>query len=189
MSSCELRERSGVEPRGEWAVEQCVEADEQSFLVSCSPLNAVLCRAWRGRQGVTLDQLLKSNSVWSILLVCAFGALAGFAPETGRILLLTLAIGYGGVALLALKKRPWAVGVSIIVAIGACLRWAPVVVLNTWLFVSGDARYRDSPGTIIIVGVYALLFAIPATFLVIGYALRRSDIVVLIRSRNNELPA
>lgn len=148
----------------------------------------MLCRARWGRR-VTLDQLLKSNTAWSVLLVLAFGTLAGLAPAAGRILLLTLAVGYGGVALLALKKHRWAVGVSILVAIGACLRWAPVVLLNTWLFASGDARYRDSPATIIVVGVYALLFAIPATLLVIGYALRRNDIVVLIRGRNNEQPA
>ena len=123
--------------------------------------------------------------MWSALLVCVFGYSVTVRLSAGTVLLLGMVLGYAGIASLALKKHKSAVAGSVVAAIVVAGRWLPMVLLNLWLFMSGDARYRDSPGTILGVVLYALIFAIPSTFLLAGYGLCLNQVIGLFVGRQN----
>ena len=138
---------------------------------------------------MTLDPFLKANAAWSIVLVGALGLLAVGGPSVVRAALLALAVSFAGASLSALRHRRWAVAVVVIAAPAVALLWTPTVVVNFWLFAQGDTRYRDSPATILVVALYAVLFALPSCMLAVGYGLNRKRIVELFRGHKNESAA
>lgn len=96
--------------------------------------------------------------------------------------LLGLVVGYVVIAVFTLLGKRWAWGISVIVAFSLMIRWLPMVLINAWMFISGHELYQDSPATIFIVLLYAVLFAIPATFLCGLYIWQRKRIWQLIRA-------
>ncbi len=138
---------------------------------------------------VTLDNCLKANVVWSVLMVLAIGSLAITSFPSAWAAVFGVALGFAAASFAALRHQAWALGVVIGGALAMALRWTPMVLLNAWAFAQGDPRYGDSPGTILVVVIYAVLFAIPGCLLVFGYAMHGRAILGLIRSRKNERTA
>ncbi len=98
-----------------------------------------------------------------------------------RALLLALACIYLIVSLLAMFHMRWAVGTCVLVAFVLMIRWLPMVSVNIWMFFSGHELYQDSPATILIVLIYAIVFAVPATLLCILYLANRKKLWQIIR--------
>jgi hypothetical protein len=89
---------------------------------------------------------------------------------SARLLMLSLAILYLGVAILALRGWRLAFALSVAVALLETVWGLPTFVLNVAMFITGHELYRHSPATIIIVLIDGILFAIPALVLCIVYA-------------------
>jgi accessory gene regulator protein AgrB len=89
-----------------------------------------------------------------------------------RLVMLSLTILYLGVAILALRGWRWALLLSVAVALLEVVWWAPALITNMWMFVTGHELYQDSPATIIVVLIEALLLVIPAAVLCIAYAVQ-----------------
>lgn len=98
-----------------------------------------------------------------------------------RAVIFALCIFFVVVSLLALLKNRWAIAISVLVAIILMLRWLPMVIINTWMFISGHELYQDSPATILVVLSYAIVFAIPSTILNILYFVNRKPIWQFVR--------
>jgi len=128
---------------------------------------------------MTLNRVLLGNVIWSVTMLSAFAWLYVASPSDARQTLLLLSTANIGIAFLARQGQRWAIALSIAVATLLFLRWAPVVAINWWMFFTGHQLYRDSPGTILIVGIMTLLFALPATVLLVGYALNRHALAPL----------
>jgi hypothetical protein len=112
------------------------------------------------------------NLCWAICMLLAFIALVIGGSNLPRVVLLVLATAYVWLALQARLRKPWAVGVSICIAVALMFRWLPMVVVNFLMFYAEDPLYLDSPATILVVITYAVLFALPATVLVLAYGLQ-----------------
>ena len=113
-----------------------------------------------------LKRTLQLNVAWASLMWLAFLILFVGSPNVLRASLLVALSAFIAVAFLAVRGNRWALALSICVAVLLLVRWLPMVVVNFWMFFTNHPLYLDSPATIFIVGINAILFAIPATILV-----------------------
>jgi hypothetical protein len=134
---------------------------------------------WHPLASITMPIVLTINLVWSIVMLAAFTLLYVGAPDAPREMLLVLGLANATLAAVARRRNRWGIAGSVAVAALAALRWVPMAVYNWRMFFDGHKLYSDSPGTIIIVAVYSLLFAIPATVLLVGYALNSRALLLL----------
>jgi hypothetical protein len=116
-------------------------------------------------------------------MLAAFGYLAVGGYTNVRGALLALAAAYVIASVFALRGSRWAVAISVAASALLTLRWLPVVVMNTWMFISGHELYQDSPGTIFIVASYAIVFAIPSTMILALFILKRKELWLSFRSQ------
>jgi len=63
------------------------------------------------------------------------------------------------------------------------LAWANFVI-NSYMFLTGHELYRDSPGTILVVAIYAVFGIFPATGLLILGAISSGHILAVLRGRH-----
>jgi len=98
-----------------------------------------------------------------------------------RAVFLALSVCFVIVAFQAISKNRWAVAISILVASLVMVRWLPMVVVNSWMFISGHELYQNSPATIFIVIINIIIFTAPSTALCISYFLNRKKLWQLIR--------
>jgi hypothetical protein len=129
-----------------------------------------------------LQKTLQLNLAWSCLLAAAFACLFALGPSIARAALALASFAFIGVSVMAARRRRWAVCAVILVATVLLIQHLPPVVLNAWLFLTRDSLYLDSPGTILVVAVSAVIFALPALLLVVTYACRWRDVHALLSS-------
>jgi hypothetical protein len=122
------------------------------------------------------------NFAWSLLMLAAFGYLAVGSYNNVRGALLLAAATYVAASAVALRGSRWAIATTVVVAVLLLIRWLPVVVVNTWMFISGHELYRDSPGTIFIVAAYAVVFAVPAAIVCTLFYLNGKVLRFMLRS-------
>lgn len=116
------------------------------------------------------------NLGWSFLMLVWFAYLALGRYSHSRGVMLALATVYAIVAIFTLRQQRRAVAVSVVVASILMVRWLPMVGVNFWMFITRNELYQDSPATIFIVAVYALVFAVPATLLCTLYFMKRRNL-------------
>ncbi|MGH8243648.1 MAG: hypothetical protein ACRETY_09890 [Steroidobacteraceae bacterium] len=97
--------------------------------------------------------------------------------------LLAAAVAFVVTSRVALRNRRWAICLAVFIAMLVMVWWLPMVIVNIWMFLSGHELFKDSPATIFIVLVGAILFAIPATILCVLYVLNRNELLLLLRNR------
>ena len=102
--------------------------------------------------------------------------LGGYSHSRAGIALLSVA--YFVVAMQTLRHKRWAIVISILVAFLLMIRWLPMVIINSLMFITGDELYLNSPATIFIVFIDAILFAIPSTVLSVIYAVKYKTLKV-----------
>lgn len=105
-----------------------------------------------------------------------------------RAMLFALGVIFIVMSVFALYEKRWAIAACVLIAVILMLRWLPVAVINTWMFISGHELYQDSPATILVVLSYAIVFAIPATILSTLYMFNRKSIWPLIRYGKSSSP-
>lgn len=109
-----------------------------------------------------MDFVLKFNRVWAFLLVIIFGL---FALNGTLLPVFVAALVYLAVSFLAIRKNRVAVILVFIFSGLFMLRWLPMVMFNFYLSSIDDPVYLDSPATILVVFIYALLFAFPSAYI------------------------
>lgn len=102
------------------------------------------------------------NIAWATVLVALFSLMLAGSFSNSRLLLLAFWAFYLVLATIALRKNKWAVLACALISFAVAIRWVPMVVVNLYAFGQSDPLYVDSPATIFIVYLYALVFAIPA---------------------------
>jgi hypothetical protein len=126
---------------------------------------------------------LRLNLAWSLLMLAAFAALALGTYSNPRGVLFGIAAGYLVASVMALRSHRWAIALVVLAATLVMFCSLPLVVLNTGMFFSGHQLYQDSPGTIFVVLVNAVVFAIPATSICILFVWRRHELWSRLRSK------
>jgi hypothetical protein len=111
------------------------------------------------------------------LWACLLGLVASYwlsrGGTTPGLVLFGLIALYVLVIISLQKRRPWAWWLCWIPPIVSLALAAPNVIYNVVLFVKRDPLYLDSPGTILIVAVNAILFVIPPLCVLVMLPLKR----------------
>ena len=124
-----------------------------------------------------MKQILWINFAWACLLFSLVGIQIWFTWSVDlRLFPAVLAVIQTSIAFLAIRRKHWAVVLTAVITIIMMCYWVPIVVVNTWMYLTGHALYLDSPATIIIVAIYAIIFAFPATVLSMMYFTKRKDL-------------
>lgn len=76
------------------------------------------------------------------------------------------------------RRKRWAWWASLVPAVICASLVGPNVLYNLYAFGSGHPLYADSPGTILIVGIYAVVFLFPAIAVVWLLAKVRAHVFV-----------
>ena len=127
-----------------------------------------------------LKLTLRLNLAWACLMLLAFLVLVVLGPSIPRLIVFVAALGYVGVSLAALHRSGWALLASVGVAAVLLARELPMVFVNFRMYIDDHSLYLDSPGTILIVAINALLFVIPALMLLILYVVQWRKVVALV---------
>ena len=109
---------------------------------------------------------------WAVLLWIFFAWLFLGAPDPSRGLWWAAASGFVVIGLMAHRRRRWALVASGVVSVAALGYWSPFVAVNAYLYATGDPVYLDSPGTILVVALDAVLFVIPSAVVLSLWFLR-----------------
>jgi hypothetical protein len=72
------------------------------------------------------------------------------------------------------KNRLWAIRASILVPLLGFIITAPSVIYNIYAFLTQHPLYQDSPATIFVVAVIALLVTLPSFIVLVAYWFRRN---------------
>lgn len=124
-----------------------------------------------------MDFVLKFNRVWAFLLVIIFGLSALYGS---RLPLFVAAIVYLAASFLAVRQNRVAVILVFIFSGIVMLRFLPMVLYNLAMFVFDPPLYQDSPATILVVLVTAMVFAIPATVVSAFFVRYYKDMVSIV---------
>ena len=128
-------------------------------------------------------KLVKAIQItWSFLLLLIFGvaSMRGFITEDGvaytHLFLFLVSMVYIGAAFQCQYNNRVAWWMAIPVPALFLLMYLPMVLHNFALFFAGDALYLDSPATIFVVVIDALVFVMPALIIYYGLLLERKAI-------------
>jgi hypothetical protein len=113
-------------------------------------------------------------------MLAAFSLLAVLGPSWARAIVFAITLAYVGISVAALRRKAWAVFIAIGVAAILLARWLPMVVVNLRMYFEDHPVYIDSPGTILVVAIYSLLFALPALILLLLYLVQWRQVVALL---------
>lgn len=129
-----------------------------------------------------LKRTLQINVAWAFLMWLAFCILFVGAPSVPRAVIVLVLSIFIAVAFFAVYGNRWALILSIGVAVTLFILWSPIIIVNFWMFFTNHPLYLDSPLTIVIAGIYAILFAIPSTLLVMLFSLQWRQVKNALRS-------
>ena len=116
------------------------------------------------------------------MLVAVFLLLVA-GPSVARATLMLASFIYVSISIAALGLRRWSVVAVVVIGVMLLIRWLPMVLINAWMFLTNHPLYENSPATIFIVGIYAVIFAVPAFIMVALYIFHWRNLYVLFRSR------
>lgn len=123
------------------------------------------------------------QTLWSLFLVFAVGPVAFSSGGWVGALIGVATIIYLVACFGCFSDRRSAWLVAIILPALVLARWLPMVVGNVYMYWSGHELYRDSPATILVVGVYAIVFVLPPFAIYASLLLDRSRFVSALRGR------
>jgi hypothetical protein len=129
---------------------------------------------------MSLQRAFQLNLAWACLMALAFTCLTAFAPSIVRAAFTLASFAFVGISVLAMRHSRWAVVLVLLVAALLLIRHLPPVILNGWMYFTDHPLYLDSPATILIVAIHAVIFALPALGLVALYAYRWRDLRALL---------
>lgn len=140
-----------------------------------------------GSRSSSFKATLILNLLWSALILAHTACILLQRGGTGIWLPLALSLAFFLSACAAFHSR-LALLLVLIFTLLFLLRWLPMVAINIWMFSTDHPLYLDSPATIMIVAVYALLFAIPALIFSIAYLLQWPTLLAALRKPTPGMP-
>ncbi len=129
-------------------------------------------------KAIRLIQLIWAVTLVGILVTLSVNALVNAQSVQGLPFLL-LTVVYLSACIRAWGSSRIAWVIALVVPVVICARWLPMVAINLFAFVRDDPLYLDSPGTIFIVAIYALLLVIPSLVLLVLFWLKRAALQAL----------
>jgi hypothetical protein len=115
--------------------------------------------------------------VWAALLVTAAAFQFAIGRPTIGAVGVALVAGYVGAIYALYHRRRWAWWLCLLPPITALTLFAPGVAYNLLEFALGDPIFADSPGTLTIVLVYAVLFVFPPAAALVTLLLMRKKVM------------
>ena len=118
--------------------------------------------------------------LWAGLFVITIGlrALASESATGVTIGVFSVAYLIAAIACLANVRVGWIV--AILIPILPLLRWTPMVAVNFWMFFTGHELYQDSPATIFIVAINAIIFVVPGLLIYVCLFLDRHQLFAVL---------
>ncbi len=118
--------------------------------------------------------------IWAAFFVVTIGLRAFASGSFMGVAFGAISIAYLAAALACLtnSKAGWIVALA--VPILPLLRWTPMVVMNFWMFFTGHELYKDSPATIFIVAINAIMFVLPGLLIYLCLFLDRKRLLSVI---------
>lgn len=114
-------------------------------------------------------KLIKWGHVLAAILLSAYGFLGFYNMKPWVYVWWPLLLMYYFLIAGVFRGRIWSIRLSIMPPLLAFLITAPMVTMNIFMFITGHELYRDSPATIFIVGVVAILVTMPSFLVLILY--------------------
>ena len=121
--------------------------------------------------------------IWAAALVAILAALSLNAPTVKGLPFLLLAAVYLLACIRAWGSSRVAWVVALVAPVIICARWLPMVILNVVAFVRDDPLYLDSPATIFVVAIDALVLVVPSLVLIALFWRRRTALQALFIAR------
>jgi len=116
-------------------------------------------------KAIRLIQLIWAATLVAILMTLSVNALVNAQSVKGLPFLL-LAVLYLFACIRAWGPSRVAWVVALVTPVVICARWLPMVLVNVVAFVRDDPLYLDSPATIFIVAIDALILLVPSLVLI-----------------------
>jgi len=148
---------------------------------------------WSMRGTMPLQLYRAVQAAWALALLAFVAPMVVARGFTWHGLLSLVAFAmYCAAAIGTYADHRWAWIISIAFLAGYWLlrgwmAWANFVV-NVYLFLTGHESYRDSPATIMVVGIYAIFGILPATCLLILGMISSRHILAILRERHSTGP-
>jgi hypothetical protein len=114
-------------------------------------------------------KFIKISHVLAVIMLFIGGLLATSSVPYGMFAYWTILIGYFLVVAGLFRGKIWSIRVSIIPPAIIFLLSAPMVLYNCYAFITGHTLYKDSPATIFVVAIYAIIFTLPSFLVLMAY--------------------
>ncbi|MGB7325087.1 MAG: hypothetical protein WBD31_09460 [Rubripirellula sp.] len=119
--------------------------------------------------------------IWSAFFVLIIGSRAIVSGSTAGVLFGVVSVVYFVASLVCFANSRLGWVVALVVPAFPLLRWTPMVAVNFWMFFTGHELYRDSPATIFIVAINAIMFVLPGLLIYLCLFVDRKRFLVLMR--------
>lgn len=117
--------------------------------------------------------------LWAIFFALQIGLPAFYSGNTAGVVIGTVVYLVATLTCLTKSKLAWIV--AMIVPLLPLARWAPMVFLNFWMFITGHELYQDSPATIIVIVYYAIALVLPGLLIYLLLFLDRKRLLAAFR--------
>jgi hypothetical protein len=114
-------------------------------------------------------KFIKLSHVAAIILLSCYGLLAARKPEVTSLAYWAMIIFYAFIIAGIFKNKLWFIRISLVPPLVAFILSAPMVIYNTIAFLTGHSLYQDSPATILVVAVIAIMVTLPAFMVLVAY--------------------
>lgn len=105
----------------------------------------------------------------TLIMMVAYGMISARRLDRGAIIFWVLVVGYLVLILGVFRGTKSLLKLSVIPPALFFLATAPNVLLNIFAFISGHSLYKDSPRTIIVVGILAICVTLPSGLVLATY--------------------
>jgi hypothetical protein len=144
------------------------------------PARLSLLIAFRRGRALALARIVQI--LWAIFFVVVIGIRAIASGSALEMLIGSLSVIYLGAALACFANSRIAWIVALALTVLPLLRWTPMIAINFWMFFEGHELYRDSPATIFIVAINAIVFVLPGLLIYICCFVDRKRLFAVLRA-------
>jgi hypothetical protein len=121
-------------------------------------------------------RLIATFHVCALALLVCYGVLSAHRPILYTTLFWTFVVVYSGVIVGVFRGSRYFLQLSVFPPALLVALSAPTVIWNVFAFLTGHPLYLDSPGTILVVLVIAMMVTLPSTVVLAVYWTRRREV-------------
>jgi hypothetical protein len=121
-------------------------------------------------------KFIRAFHVIALGLLALFGGLVTLRLEWAVLWYWIFWLAYAGLVFGIQGESKWCLRLSILPPFVVFLLTAPNVVYNIYSFLTGHPLYQDSPATIFVVAVTAILLSLPSGLVLVAYWFNRKHV-------------